>query len=466
MSVPSNQELPQSIEELRAARLRFFGRLIPSLGRTLVFVISFSIVSFLTIQFALFGFGQISSYLNGGIKGCDKHVLGTLGKHLLPNQCRQEFSEFEAGLANFSLRSRAAMLSFTRSSSSGCVGVFKFSGTVCLQTLPYARVGDTSNFVGPVCIWSDVFLTNGGLHYKCCYKMPSATISEPAIFLHVPYGKNFQHILQDGLTQLALVRKQLNWREASDTSVLMYVDGEGGVDSWAHYLAIELFGFKKILVLQDNQSYCAQDSIVPLFAPDFIYGFFAEPAIQFVAQMGADKFGINRNDSSADKSCAFKIIYVSRPDAGKPSNGRVIRNQSDVVGVLRQWSQYLGLMLHTSTCVFEFSGELSLTKRQTHLLFHEASVIVGVHGGGISHIVFSSLETFIFEILVGGENARSYASLAAGHKNYHNLTLPGYTNPDEGVIEIPTDLLQGFLSHYSQEVLEAYNSRTIMKSPP
>ena len=34
----------------------------PSLGRTAVFVISFSIVSFLAIQFTLFGFGRISAY--------------------------------------------------------------------------------------------------------------------------------------------------------------------------------------------------------------------------------------------------------------------------------------------------------------------------------------------------------------------------------------------------------------------
>ena len=471
----------------------------PSLRSVVFFVLSFSIFSFLTIQYTLYGDGQIFRYSNEPIEGNTLYgdgqifrysnepiegnqVLGTLGKlqsagkcghlqtvtqHEVPSQCRLEFSEFEADFANSSLCSQAAVLSITRSTKwPQCVGVFKFSGTICLQTLPFIPVGDTGNNHHPVCIWSDLFLTNGLLHYRSCSKKPSATISEPAVFLHVPYGKHFQHILQDALVPLALVRMQLTEREANDTSVLMYVDREGGIDSWAHYLVIGLFGFKKIIVLQDDLSYCAQDPIIPMFIPDYTYGFFAEPALQFVAQLGADKFGIKRTDSSADKSCAFKIIYVTRPDSGKPSNGRNIRKQSDVVAIIRQWSQDLGLLLRTSTCVSEFSGEMSLTQRQTHLMFREASVIVGVHGGGIAHIALSSLETFIFEILVGGEKARSYVALAAGHKNYHQLILPGYTNPDEPEIDVPTDLLQGFLSRYSPEVLEAYNSSTIIKSPP
>ena len=293
--------------------------------------------------------------------------------------------------------------------------------------------------------------------------MRSETISEPVVFLHVPYGKNFQHILADGLLQLALVRMQLTEHKAKDTSVLMYVDGAGGIDSWAHYIVTQLFDFKKILVLRDDVSFCAQDPIIPLHVPDFTYGFAADPALQFAARMAAVKLGTERFDSSADVSCAFKIIYVTRPEAGEPSNGRNIRKQSDVVAVIRQWSQSLGLLLHTSTCVFEFSGKASLTKRQTHLLFRQASVIVGVHGGGMAHIVLSSLETFIFEILVGGDKARSYAPLAAGHKNYRALILPGYTNPDEREVEVPTDLLQGFLSRYSEDVVAAYNSSIILK---
>lgn len=362
-----------------------------------------------------------------------------------------------AGFYPFLRQSRSQMLSITPSNQSGYVGVFKFSGSICLQTLPYVRICDNENNHGPVCIWSDVFLTNGGIHYHSCSKKPSARISEPIVLLHVPYGKNFQHILADGLLQLALVRMQLTEREAKDTSVLMYVDGAGGVDSWAHYVAIELFDFKKILVLQDDLSYCAKDPIIPLHVPDFTYLFYAEPALQFVARMAADKFaGIERTDIT-DISCAFRIIYVARPDPGEFSNGRNIRKQSDVVALIRQWSQSLSLLLHTSTCVFEFSGKVSLTKRQTHFLFRQASVIVGVHGGGLAHIVLTSLETFIFEILVGGDNARSFASLAAGHKNYHALTLPGYTKPDESEVEVSTDLLQGFLSRYSQNVVEAYN---------
>ena len=482
----------------------------PSLGFILFFALSFSIVSFLTIQYTLYGYGHISRFFNEPIKGnqsrysqdvleayksdaifSDSPPLGdgqisrgsnepikgnqvseTLGnlqsaskcghpqtvtQHQLPSQCRLEFSEFEADFANSSLCSQAAVLSVTHSTKSQCVGVFKFSGTVCLQTLPFIGVGNGNNH-WPVCIWSDLFLTNGLFHYHSCSKMPSTTISEPTVFLHVPAGKNFQHILQDGLVSLALVRKQLTEREANDTSVLMYVDRDGGIDSWAHYLVIGLFGFKKIIVLQDDLSYCAQDPIIPVHIPDFSYGFFAQPALEFVAQLASDKLGIKRTGSSADESCAFKIIYVTRPDSGKPSNGRNIRKQSDVVAVIRQWSQDLGLLLRTSTCVTEFSGEMSLTKRQTHLMFREASVIVGVHGGGIAHIALSSLETFIFEILVGGANARSYVALAGGHKNYHQLILPGYTNPDEREIDVPTDLLRDFLSRYSQDVLEAYNS--------
>ncbi len=368
-----------------------------------------------------------------------------------------------AGFFPFMRQTQSQMLSITPSNQSGCVGVFKFSGTICLQTVPYAPVCNTLGNHWPICIWSDVFLTNGGMHYQSCSKLRSETISEPVVFLYVPYGTNFQHILQDGLSQLALVRMQLTEREAKDTSVLMYVDGAGGVDSWAHYVVTQLFDFKNILVLRDDVSFCAQDPIIPLHVPDFTYGFAAVSALQFVARMAAGKLGIERFDSSADISCAFKIIYVARPEMGERSNGRNIRKQSDVVAVIRQWSQSLGLLLHTSTCVFEFSGKISLTKRQTHLLFREASVIVGVHGGGMTHIVFSSLDTFIFEILVGGDNARSFAPLAIAHKNYHALILPGYTNPDEREVEVPTDLLQGFLGRYSQDVVAAYNSSRILE---
>jgi hypothetical protein len=432
----------------------------PSLVTIIFFVLSFSIVTILTIQYNLKGYRHTSRFFDDTVKGNQTSKCGhiqTVSQHQLPSQCRLEFSEFEADFANSSLCGQAAVLSVAHSTKSQCVGVFKFSGTICLQTLPPIDVGNGNNHL-PVCIWSDLFLTNGLFHYQSCSKMPSTTISEPVVFLHVPYGTNFQHILQDALVPLALVRKQLTEREANDTSVLMYVDREGGIDSWAHYLVIGLLGFKKIIVLQDDLSYCAQDPIIPVHIPDFTYGFFAQPALEFVAKLGANKLGIKRTDMSADQSCAFKIVYVTRPDSGKPSNGRNIRKQSDVVAVIRQWSQDLGLLLRTSTCVSEFSGEKSLTKRQTHLMFREASVIVGVHGGGIAHIALSSLETFIFEILVGGANARSYVALAGGHKNYHQLILPGYTNPDEREIDIPTDLLRDFLSRYSQEVLVAYNS--------
>jgi hypothetical protein len=447
----------------------------PSLVNIIFFVLSFSIITFLAIQYNLKGYRHTSRFFDDTIKGnqasnCASGHLQTVTQHQLPSQCRLDFSEFEADFANSSLCSQAAVLSVAHSTKSQCVGVFKFSGTVCLQTLPFIDVGNGNNHL-PVCIWSDLFLTNGLFHYHSCSKMPSTTISEPVVFLHVPYGTNFQHILQDALVPLALVRKQLTEREANDTAVLMYVDRDGGIDSWAHYIVIGLLGFKKIIVLQDDLSYCAQDPIIPVHIPDFSYGFFAQPALEFVAQLGADKLGIKRTaqlgadklgikrtDSSADKSCAFKIVYVTRPDSGKPSNGRNIRKQGDVVAVIRQWSQDLALLLRTSTCVSEFSGEKSLTKRQTHLMFREASVIVGVHGGGIAHIALSSLEAFIFEILVGGANARSYVALAGGHKNYHQLILPGYTDPDEREIDVPTDLLRDFLSRYSQEVLGAYNS--------
>jgi hypothetical protein len=310
-----------------------------------------------------------------------------------------------------------------------------------------------------VCIWSDVFITGGGMHYKSCSKKPSETISEPAVLLYVPYGKNFQHILQDAALQLALVRMQLTEREAKGRSVLMYVDGEGGVDSWAHHIVVEMLGFKKIIPLRDDVSFCAHDPIIPLHVPDFTYAFYAEPAFQYLHHMAIDK-GILRASSSAFESCNFKVLYVSRPDPGQRSNGRNIRKQNEVVAVVRQWSQSLSLLLNISTCLYQFSGDSPLTKRETHALFHEASAIVGVHGGGFGHIVLSSPQAFIFEILCG-QNGRSFANLAYGHKNYHSIVLPGYTNPDEPEVEVPTDLLQGFLGRHVHDIVVAYKSSVI-----
>lgn len=305
------------------------------------------------------------------------------------------------------------------------------------------------------------------MHYKSCSKKPSETISEPAVLLHIPYGKHFQHILQDAALQLALVRMQMTEREAANNLVLMYVDGDGGIDSWAHYIVIELLGFKKILALRDDVSFCAHDPIIPLHVPDFTYAFYAEPAFQFLHRMAIDT-GRLRTGSSAFKSCNFKFLYVSRPDPGQSSNGRNIRKQSEVVAVVRQWMQSFSLLPNTSACLYEFSGSLPLTKIETHALFHEASVIIGVHGGGFGHIVLSSPQAFIFEILCG-ENGRSFANLAYGHKNYHSLVLPGYTNPDEPEVEVPGDLLQGFLNRYFDDVIAAYNSSGIFStksSPP
>ena len=299
------------------------------------------------------------------------------------------------------------------------------------------------------------------MHYKSCSKKPSESISERAVILHVPYGKNFQHILQDAALQLALVRMQLNESEANGISVLMYVDGAGDFNSWAHYIAIDLLGFKKILPLRDdvsNVALCAHDPIIPLHVPDFTYAFYAEPAFQFLHHMAVDK-GTFRIGGSAFKSCNFNILYVSRPDPGQKSNGRTIRKQSEVVAIIRQWSQSLSSLMNTTACFHEFSGDSSQSKREVHMLFHEASVIVGVHGGGFGHIVLSSPQAFILEMLCG-ENGRSFAPLAHGHKNYHSIVIPGYSNPDEPELEVPSDLLRGFLSRYSDEIIMAYNSRT------
>ncbi len=115
--------------------------------------------------------------------------------------------------------------------------------------------------------------------------------------LYVPIGRKNQHILQDAALQLALVRMQLTEREAKGRSALMYVDGERGVDSWAHHIAAEMLRFKKIIPLRDDVSFCAHDPIIPLHVPDFTYAFYAEPAFQYLHHMAIDK-GILRAGSS------------------------------------------------------------------------------------------------------------------------------------------------------------------------
>ena len=78
----------------------------------------------------------------------------------------------------FPFLGRSQMLSITRSThSNGSVGVFKFSGTICFQTLTYVPNCNGLDNHWPVCFWSDdMFLTGGGMHYKSCSKKPSESI--------------------------------------------------------------------------------------------------------------------------------------------------------------------------------------------------------------------------------------------------------------------------------------------------
>lgn len=95
-------------------------------------------------------------------------------------------------------------------------------------------------------------------------------------------------------------------------------------------------------------------------------------------------FNVDAPTSESEPDQPF-IIYCSRRDAKE----RIVINEADLLQAIR--SQF------PDTQLYVFTGHESV--QETMHLFRQATVVVGMHGAGLSHSVFSPPGTTIVEFL-------------------------------------------------------------------
>lgn len=151
-----------------------------------------------------------------------------------------------------------------------------------------------------------------------------------------------------------------------------------------------------------------------------------------------------QHHSSKSGSRSHNVLFVRREDylahprhAGKVQSR--LSNEQEVFDALKTWStNHAGCKINLINGLF---GHLSM-KEQVRAI-QDASVIVGAHGAGLTHIVSATPETEILEI-VSSEYRRPHFELISKWKGlkYHPIYLGGsHANPPV-VIDKLRDILK------------------------
>ena len=117
------------------------------------------------------------------------------------------------------------------------------------------------------------------------------------------------------------------------------------------------------------------------------------------------------DQSSLDDESHDLIIYCSRSDAHE----RVVANEVALLSVIRQRFPASELYVYTGT----------ESVAQTVRLFRRASVVVGIHGAGLSHLVFAPRRAVVVELLFMPDPPLMFWHAAASlQQHYIMVPLP------------------------------------------
>ncbi|KAK4781453.1 hypothetical protein SAY86_015555 [Trapa natans] len=148
-------------------------------------------------------------------------------------------------------------------------------------------------------------------------------------------------------------------------------------------------------------------------------------------------FGFPVNRYHREKtSSSHKVLFVRREDylahprhSGKPESR--LTNEQEVFDAIKTWaSNHLDCKINLLNGLF---AHVSM-KEQVKAI-QDASVIIGAHGAGLTHIVSATPKAIIFEI-ISSQYRRPHFALIAQWKGleYHAMNLAGsYANPAEVV---------------------------------
>jgi len=135
------------------------------------------------------------------------------------------------------------------------------------------------------------------------------------------------------------------------------------------------------------------------------------------------------------KSPKNSRIYISRRDA----SFRFVTNESDVIKILEQYG-----------FVVVCPGQLELEEQIS--CFHDASVVIGPHGQGLTHTVYCNEGTIVYELMPENYKNVSIERLAinGGLRYFSDLSTQeiGTDNPQVVDLTIDTDILKHRLSEF------------------
>lgn len=157
-------------------------------------------------------------------------------------------------------------------------------------------------------------------------------------------------------------------------------------------------------------------------------------------------FGFPVNRYQQEKSSSIhNVLFVRREDylahprhSGKPESR--LSNEQEVFDAINGWaSSHLECRINVVNGLF---AHMSM-KEQVQAI-QDASVIIGAHGAGLTHIISATPRTVIFEI-ISSLYRRPHFALIAQWKGleYHAMHLAGsYASPAE-VVDKLSDIMKG-----------------------
>jgi hypothetical protein len=217
-----------------------------------------------------------------------------------------------------------------------------------------------------------------------------AVIEERAVASAVILKDHFKshnvcHLLLDYMTRLELYRRA--GADIAETAVITEPLSQPFMSAIA-----EAFGVREIISCNQR----IRLRVGRLLVSDNCKATFRHPA-HLAAPWAVDYIRRAFGADDADADVRDQKLYISRRDAGS----RRIRSEQAVADVLRD----AGFRIVASSELL-YSEQVSLFRRASH--------VVGMHGAGLTNIVFCAPGTEVLEIFHPIGNNASYAILAAG----------------------------------------------------
>ncbi|XP_025822531.1 beta-(1,2)-xylosyltransferase isoform X2 [Panicum hallii] len=162
-------------------------------------------------------------------------------------------------------------------------------------------------------------------------------------------------------------------------------------------------------------------------------------------EMIVASFGLPQDDiMSSKKSKGLNVLFVRREDylAHPRHSGKVesrLSNEREVYDAIDKWAKGLKCKVNVVNGLFAHMN----MKEQLHAIL-EASVVIGAHGAGLTHLVSATPDTRVLEI-ISSMYRRPHFALISQWKalEYHAINLPGSYARITDVISELSNILTG-----------------------